>query len=185
MAIPAKAVNIATRLCKPNEGEAKALSQLFPSSSSNSSGSKRPRAIFDPTAELCVAEQKRKKKAANSQGRPVNVKVMVLKSFTPYIPRGRPRNILKKEGREKTLPFRRSMNADEVRCTIARGIPHISSLKEKNWTYLQCDSDNHLEVSKNQVLNGSDVINRKGSLYICPAQVNNIIALVRLYDYQH
>ena len=79
MTSSAKAVNIAARLGKPVAGEAKALSQLFPSFSS---GSKQPRAVFDPSAELTVAEEKRKKKAANSQGRPVNVKVMVLKSFT-------------------------------------------------------------------------------------------------------
>ena len=171
MSISAKAVNIATRLGKPATGEAEALGYLFPSSSS--SGSKRPRPVFDPTAELTVAEEKRKKKAVNSQGRPVNVKVMVLKSFSPYIPRGRPRNLLKKDGREKTLRFRRSMNSEEVRCTIARGFPHIECLKDKSWTYLQCDAENHLVVSKNQAFDGSEVISRKGSLYICPAKVNN------------
>ena len=166
--ITARAVNIAGRLKKPTDGEAKALSKLFPSSSASSTGSKRLRTTFDPTADLVVGEEKRKKKAANVQGRPTSVKVMVLKSFTPYIPRGKPRNDLKKNGRERSLLFRRSMTADDVRSTIARGFSDITVVKDKTWTYLQCDSDNHLAISKKQALDGNEVINRKGSLYICP-----------------
>ena len=164
--VHARAVDISSRLCKPTEGEARALSHLFPSSST--SGMKRPGPTFDPTANLTVSEEKRKKKAANSLGRPTNVKVMVLKSFSPYIPRGRPRNVLKQEGREKSLLFRRSMNAAEVRSTNVRGFSNITTLQEKTWCYLHSDCDNHLTVHKNQALDGNDVINRKGSLYICP-----------------
>ena len=55
------------------------------------------------------------------------------------------------------------------------GFSDIPAVREKNWTYLWCDCDNHLAISKNQALNGNDVINRKGSLYICqllPTQVS-------------
>ena len=64
------------------------------------------------------------------------------------------------------LQFRRSMSPQEVRNTIIRGFSKAHGLD--NWTYLACDSDNHLFISKNQELDGNDVINRKGCLYICP-----------------
>ena len=163
---------------KPTGVEAESLSKLFPSSSSASTGSKRIRTpTFDPTADLVVGNEKRKKKAVNNaQGRPTSVKVMALKSFTKYIPRGKQRSTLKKADRERSLLFKRSMTSEEVRCTIAMGFSDIAAVREKNWTYLQCDCDNHLAISKNQALNGNDVINRKGSLYICelllPTQVS-------------
>ena len=153
-------MSITQRLSKPSLGEAKALGNLFPSS--NSQGGKRTRA-FDPTADECIIAEK-KKKAAVSQGRPTNVKVMVLKSFTPFIPRGRPRNLLK-QGREMQLQFRQSMCPHEVRNTVFRGFSHLETMED--WTYLSCESDNHLSVSKNQELDGNDVINRKGCLYLC------------------
>ena len=156
-------MSISQRLSKPSLGEAKALGSLFPSSNSHSG--KRGRA-FDPTADECISVEKKKKKAAVSQGRPTNVKIMMLKSFSPFIPRGRPRALLKQEGREIMLQFRRSMSPQEVRNTIIRGFSKAHGLD--NWTYLACDSDNHLFVSKNQELDGNDVINRKGCLYICP-----------------
>ena len=91
---------------------------------------------------------------------------MMLKSFSPFIPRGHPIGLLKQEGREIMLQFRPSMSPQEVRNTIIRGFSKAHGLD--NWTYLACDSDNHLFISKNQQLDGNDVINRKGCLYICP-----------------
>ena len=150
-------MSISQTLSKPSLEEAKALGSL----PSNFHSGKRGRA-FDPTADECISVEKKKKKAAVSQGRPTNVKIMMLKSF---FPRGRPRALLK-QGREIMLQFRRSMSPQEVRNTIIHGFSKAHGLD--NWTYLACDSDNHLFISKNQELNGHDVINRKGCLYICP-----------------
>ena len=136
------------------------MGSLFPSS--NTQG-KRSRA-FDPTDD-CISVEKKKKKAAISSGRPTNIKVMILKKFSPFIPRGRPRNLLRQEGREVTLQFRRTMKPDEVQDVIIRGFPALHDLP---WSYLACDSDNRLSMSKNQQLDGNDIINRKGCLYICP-----------------
>ena len=122
--------------------------------------------------------EKKKKKAAVSQGRPTNVKVLILKSFSSFIPRGKPRNLLRQEGREITLQFRRSMKHDEVKDTIIRGFPALQNME--GWSYLACDSDHRLSVSKNQKLDGNDVINRKGCLYISPTPKVNVYFFV--YD---
>ena len=117
-------------------------------------------------------EKKKKKKAVVSQGRPTNVKVLILKSFSSFIPWGKPMNLLRQEGREITLQFRRSMKHDEVTDTIIHGFPTLQNME--GWSYLACDSDHRLSMSRNQKLYGNDVINRKGCLYITPTPKVNV-----------
>ena len=112
-------------LAKPSEAEAKALSRLFPS---KSSGNKRKHP-FDPTSECCVQEKQKKKKAATTEGRVTNVQVILLKCFTPSLPRGRRRTELKDSGRIKMLQFKRSMSPHEVLSQIVRGFHHIEGLE--------------------------------------------------------
>ena len=51
--------------------------------------------------------------------------------------------------------------------------PHSKTWKD-GVIYLACDSDHRLSVSKNQKLDGNDVINRKGCLYISPTPKVNV-----------
>ena len=129
---------------------------------STSSGNKRKHP-FDPTSECCVQDKQKKKKAATTKGRVTNVQVILLKCFTPSLPRGRRRTELKDSGRIKMLQFKRSMSPHKVRSQIVRGFHHIKGLE--TLTYLD-SRDNNLKISKKKDLGGEDVIKRKGSLYL-------------------
>lgn len=157
-------MNITRKLAKPNEAEAKALSTMFPSSTPGPK--KRPRS-FDPTSECCVSSAQKKKKAAISQGRPTNIQVVLLQRFTPNLPRGKHRSLLKNKGRILTLQFRRSMSVLDVKNTLRQSFSNIEDFD--TWSVLEC-MDNNLSISKKQDLDGEDVINRKGALYLMQTQ---------------
>lgn len=165
--VGSKIASLANRLSKPTSGEAQVLGKLFPSSSR---GKKRSKS-FDPTNDCCVLDAQKKKKAADVQGRPTNVQVVMLQTFVTNLPRGRYRNDLKKDGRVQTLQFRRSMTALQTRNQILQGFRELSCLE--SWTVLET-RDNHLIVAKNQLLDGDGVINRKGCLYLCQ-KANKVI----------
>ncbi len=148
------------QLCTPSKLEAHALKGLFPLSSY---GGKRQSHPFDPTSVSYASSSQKKKKAANTPGRATNVQVMLVKNFISNIPRGKYRNELKGEGRVQTIQFKRSMSTLEVKNQIVRAFRNIDNLQE--WEYLQTDT-NHLHVAKNQEMDGNDVINRKGFLYL-------------------
>lgn len=151
------AFSIASKLCKPTDGEAQVLGKLFPSSRHK----KRP---FDPSEECCVANAKRQKKAANSScGRVTNVQVVMLKKFAPNLPRGKIRTELKKAGRIQTMQFKRSMSVLQTKNQIVHS---FKSLNIESWTVMDT-RDNHLVPSDEQEVDGEDVINRKSCLYLC------------------
>jgi hypothetical protein len=136
------------------------LGKLFPSSGYK----KRP---FDPSQECCASESKRKKKAFSASGRVTNVQVVILKKFTPNLPRGKIRSDLKKSGRILTVQFRRSMSELQAKNPIMQS---FRTLQIESWTVMDT-RDNHLEAAENQSLDGEDIINRKGCLYLCQKQV--------------
>ena len=103
------------------------------------------------------------KKAAVTPGRPAKIEVVLLPEVYHVVPKGKPKKQLIAEGRKKTLTFRRSMSAVEVRNVIIRGFVEFQ-LRE--WVYLKTSQNNRLEVSQDQLL-GKDVVDRKGCLYIC------------------
>ena len=88
---------------------------------------------FDPTKECCVADAKRKKKATVSQGKPTNIQVVMLKHFTPNLPRGKFRTDLKKVGRIQTVQFRRSMSVIQANNQI---IQVFKGLNIESWTVM-------------------------------------------------
>ena len=91
--------------------------------------------------------------------------VVMLPEFTPNLPRGKKRSVLKVDGRIKTIQFKRSMSSLEVKNTIMRGFKHIEDLE--SWTFMDTN-DNHLSAAKQQAgLDGEEVITRKGCLYVC------------------
>ncbi len=133
------------------------IGNLFPSG-------KRSSHPFDPTSDSCAESAQKEKKAANAQGRVTNVQVVMLHSFTPNLPRGKCRADLKKDGGIQTLQFRRSMTPLQVQNQIIRGFQSIADLHA--WTVLE-SSYNRLAAAKKQMIDGEDVINRKGCLYLC------------------
>ena len=148
-------------------GEAQVLGKLFPSSSSASSSMKRS---FDPKAGCCVAEAQKKKKAANSQGRPTCIQVVMLKKFACNLPRGRYRADLIKLGRIKSIEFRRTMTSMQITHQIIQGFKEINV---RSWDVLEA-VNNTLSLAKNRSLDGQEVINRKGSLYLCQKAVAKV-----------
>lgn len=121
---------------------------------------------FDPSNQCCASIAQKKKKSATSStsGRPTNVQVAILPGFTPILPRGRSRTALIKSGRIKTLQFKRSLTALQVKNKIFQEFKGLEDLE--SWTVME-NKSNHLAISKIQKPNGNDVINRKGSLYLC------------------
>ena len=87
----------------------------------------------------------------------------MLKKLMFSIPRGKHRKDLDKAGRIQALQFKRPMTVEQCRNVIIRG---FRALGISDWTVLDA-ADNRLVVSKNQQLDGSATISRKGSLYLC------------------
>ena len=161
--VSASCISAADRLAKPTEAEQKILGKLFPSSKSSTKrpSSSRP---FDPTVDCSVSIRQKKKKAATTEGRPTNVKVVVLPKLLPAIPKGVRRSQMCKGGRIKSLLFKRSMSCSEVRSVIRRGFSHLGLEK---WKYLESSRNNILSVSECQEIDGGVVVTRKGCLYVC------------------
>ena len=79
-----------------------------------------------------MSKQKKKKKAAVTPGRPCKIEVVLLPKVFHVVPKRDPRKQLITEGRVKTLMFRRSMSAVEVRNVIIRGFVEF---KLREWVY--------------------------------------------------
>ena len=146
----------------PSQPQREQLSNLFPGASF--SGSTRKRS-FDPNSESVVRSNQRKKKAGIKTVRPVTREVVVLSGYTPKVPKSRVRQKLRDDGRIKSLQFTRIMTAEEACEVIGSGfkdkIPDFDEFK-----YLEIKKDD-LELSSKQDLDGNEVIDRRGALYIC------------------
>ena len=145
--------------------EAKALGRLF--SKAVTSTPKRGPA-FDPGGVLTgLPNSNKKKRAATSKGRSVNVSVCRLKHFSSFIPKGRVRNLLKQQGRIMTVQLTRLMSPSAVKTYISRAFRDI----KKEWQYLEAGQENRLSVISNQSLDGDQVCSRRGCLYIVDKDV--------------
>ena len=152
-------MNITSRVKKPTEAEAKALAKYFPSTSA---GKKKSRDAFDPVAESIVLPKQKKKKAAISRPRATNITVIMMKEYSPSIPKGKRRQSLATSGRIQTLKFTRTMTQLEVKNQIIR------TFKVTTFIVLDCDSTGHTLVkASNQSIDGEGVVGRKGALYLC------------------
>ena len=151
------------QLSKLSHNEAKELGKLFPSCA----GTKRGQPSFDPHQEFHgLPDKKKKKRASTSQGRPVSVTVCCLPHSTPFIPKGKVRNNLKKQGRIQDILLTRSMTSSTVRDSITRAFKDIHN----QWVYLEAGQDNLLSETK-QSLDGNAACSRRGCLYIMEKQV--------------
>lgn len=145
------------QLSKLSHNEAKELGKLFPSCA----GTKRGQPSFDPHQEFHgLPDKKKKKRASTSQGRPVSVTVCCLPHSTPFIPKGKVRNNLKKQGRIQDILLTRSMTSSTVRDSITRAFKDIHN----QWVYLEAGQDNLLSETK-QPLDGNEACSRRGCLH--------------------
>ncbi len=150
------------RLLKPSGAEAKELGKLFGRGPSSSSPS------FDPKQPLSgLPDRKKKKRASSSSGRTVNIDICRLQRFTPFIPKGRVRKVLKSQGRITTVQLTRSMVASTVKQYIDRAFKGFGT----DWVYLETGQDNIMTVMERQSLDGNEVCSRRGCLYIMDMEV--------------
>ena len=92
-----------------------------------------------------------------------------MKSFRSTVPIKKFRSELKKERRIQTLQFKRSMTPLQV---IIHIFQHITRMF--NFQYLE-NTFYSLSVSPNQEYDGGDVIDRRGALYLCEAQLSHVL----------
>ena len=159
--LASQAISRCSSLKKPTDSEARALARLFPSSAKRTATV----AVFDPNECVAEPQQKKKKRAYSSQGRPVNITVVLLKSFSSTIPKGKLRKALKDSGRIKTVALTRLMSAQQVRNSIIRA---FHPLLGTEWIFLDCNQEsNCLEEAKDQGKSGDTIVSRRGCLYLC------------------
>ena len=96
-----QAESIISRVKKPTQAEAKALSSYFPSSYANAAR----KWSFDPSTECVVLPMQKKKKAATKRQRPGNITVIMMKEYSSTIPKGKRRERLTSKGRILSLRF--------------------------------------------------------------------------------
>lgn len=137
------------------------MAQFFPSTAKPKVGSSSN--TFDPTAECVVSGNQKKKKAAiRPKQRAVNVSVVMMKKYSPTIPKGKERQNLAAEGRILNMKVTRGMNAKEVKDKISK------AFEVSNYTVLECDSNGHsLLKCCDQDIDGDTVAQRRGCLYLC------------------
>lgn len=113
---------------------------------------------FDPTAESFNATQQKKKK---SVVRPVSRDVIFLPEPYNTVPQKRIKAGLSKQGRIKSLVFKRTMTPLQVKTTIICG---FQSLRCPDIKFLTATRDNKLVESPE--LSGEDVCGKRGTVYV-------------------
>ena len=146
-------------LTKQTEREKNVLAKLF-SSSSSVARRKRPMA-FDPMAESTNSEFQRKKK---SVVRPVSRDVVFFAEKCSRVP---PRGLkvsLSKEGRMKSLVFKRTMTSTQVQEEIRRGFKSVSH--DGPIHFFSATKDNKLVDSSIVQPSGDDICGKRGAVYV-------------------
>ena len=144
-----KAKSILTKVTTPTEAEAKAI--YFPS------GKMRPK--FDVTKN-CVASKK-KATAAKGKGiqRPTTVSVVLMKEYSPLVPKNKDHQKLMSEGR-----VTRSISSQEIKNLIIR------AFQITEYTVLECDDTGHNLLRRiDQSIDGNNLTDLRGALYLCEA----------------
>lgn len=151
--------DILSRVKKPGEAEATALSKCFPYNKGKTTSTPKP---FDPSLELVVEQNHKKKKSGMKKSK---VEVVMLKDFHGYVPKGESRKRLRRKGRISQLQISRSMSASHVQSCIKQAFKH---LEVQAFSVLETDPSGHfLSHSASQEIDGQRAITRRGALYVC------------------
>lgn len=160
-----QASDYSSKLSKPNKREAEELSKLFPHTVRTS---KKRGPSFDPNETVEGVPDKKKKRGSTSLGRCVNLTICRLPRYSTFVPKGKVRNELKKQGRLVDVKLTRSMTATVVRQAINRAYHKFDT----NWKYLVTGQDNGLILAENQSPDGNAVCTRRGCIYIYDTEVS-------------
>ena len=113
---------------------------------------------FDPQSEsLNFIQQKKKKSVVRS----VTRDVIFLPEKFKNIPTKSVKESLSKQGRVKSLSFRRTMTPQQIKATINRG---FSTIQSRNIKFLLATRDNKLTDSAD--MNGDDICAKRGAVYV-------------------
>lgn len=148
----------------------KKVSSLFQTSTGSTS-----QRTFDPSAELVVSNEKRKKKSCTPK--PLTVTVVVLPYKQASVPKGKERQTLETQGRIKKVSiFRHSTDAEVEEAIKAAFLDIKPSLHR--WEVLDCVAKNRLCTATSKEgshgshgLSAEHAIERRGGLYL--AQVSD------------
>ena len=142
---------------KQTEREKNVLGKLF--SSSSSIPRKRPMA-FDPMAESSNSESQRKKK---SVVRPVTRDVVFFAEKCTRVPQRGLKVSLSKQGRMKSLVFKRTLTSSQVQEEIRRNFKSVSHDGPINFLFTK---DNKLVDSCIVEPDGDDICSKRGAVYV-------------------
>ena len=123
-----------------------------------------PEPMFNPNADCVVIGEQRKKKAAIKKrpSRPVNVSVVMMKNFSPIVPKGKIRQELVTTGKIQTMRVTKETSSSVIQEKIVKAFDVLQ------YTVLECDSTGHgLLKSSEQEVDGEYMAQRRGSLYLC------------------
>ena len=142
-------------MSKPTEAEASALASLFPG--------QKPMKPFNPRSPCVASANMKKKKAAI---KPINkdshVSVMMMKEFSPKLPKGAARLEMIAEGRLQSVRIGRLMTPEEVKAKLCE------AFSVTDYTVLHCDGvSKYLMKCNDQNIDGIAAIERRGCLYLC------------------
>ena len=157
----------AKSLKRVSQSHAKALADLFPSSSSTA---KRPHfsSAFDPTAQ-CLAFHRHQQKKGNVRLKPSKISFALVDNNAKGIPRGKHRKVLENSKQIMKVDVLRTMSAVDVKRAVFKTFSHINLMHFK---YQGIDAAHRFETAADQDKDGDTIINigAKGTIYIKEAQ---------------
>ena len=136
------------KIKKPSEADARVLSALF---SSSSTQKRENPDMFDPTAE-CVATLSQKKKKKSIRFRSTKITVLMVDP-NKAVPRGKSRRKLEDEGYEEIIEIKRNMSSSNIQNAISTAFGTL------NYRIL-CVQDGKFIANTNQRPTGDEVRSR-------------------------
>ena len=87
-----------------------------------------------------------------------------MKEYSPLTPKNKDRQKLTSEGRILSVKVTRSMSSQEIKNLIIR------AFQITEYTVLECDDTGHNLLRRiNQSIDGNDLTDLRGALYLCEA----------------
>ena len=157
----------------------KTVSSLFQASTSSKS-----ERTFDPSAELAVSNEKRKKKSCTPK--PLTITVVVLPYKQASVPKGKQRQTLEAQGRIRKVPIFRHASDAEVEEAIRTAFHGIKPPLHQ-WEVLDCVAKNRLCAATSKDgshgLSAEHAIERRGGLYL--AQLSDKVSTLIIMSIMH
>lgn len=166
-----KALSVCSSLTKG--ANVNVLRKLFPSSASTSASLK----TFDPSKE-CIASRAQSKKKKAVRAKPSKLNVILLKDYPLWIPKGKGRKEIDKEGRLKQMRVIREMSSRQVKEEIMTQFVDFSLT---SFIVFESTPSGRLIKAENQSPSGTSLVEgvckRKVPLYIFSSSPEKVCTL--------